>query len=184
MCLWHPPTNGDSQTGPDSMRVTLGVGITSSPSTEIRSQFRLGYGIGRHEIGVGISCPELRPAFQNWTLPDGDETSSQAAFTIDHRYALWRYSRWSISSNSIFQIQRIKVHTENGIDPDAQIFIRAYPRLQLSAGIGLAYHFIPRVYIFQSIRYGIALGNFFTTHPIVERYRTWICADIAVGIRI
>ena len=183
LALFHRLLYAQSPTRPP-LHNNLEFKISSAPSTEAWIGAAIGLKHAKHTWSVGVLFDERRPPHSNWTLFGNAESSASLAFTLGHRYRFWQHNRWSIYSHSMMQIQRINVHeglTVNGI---VTPFVRAYPRFQASTGLGLEMVFFKRFYLFQSVRYGIAVGNFYPYRPVIEKYRLGIGADLSLGVRL
>ncbi len=180
------PIFSNAQLVPESNpnKFSLELGILSAPTREIWGSLSVGLKLQRQYFSLALLAPELRGAYHRWSLANGYELSSKIAFGVGHRFVLWEKNRWSMETNSVFQIQNINIYETDVITPVSMTKIGNYPRLQLSTGLGLRFSFLKHFNLFYSVRYGIARGNFFIVYPQVNHWRASICSDIAFGIRL
>lgn len=164
--------------------ISIEAGIVSAPSLEVWAGYGLGYRIGKQRFGATIYAHELRPAYDNWFRAYGFEYSSKVAFAASHRLDLWKRNRWSMLTNTIFQVQRINIFDGRFSHPDDYILLGSYPRFQLSTGLGLQMEVFKGLYLLQTVRYGVARGNFFLISNEVTHWTSGICADLSIGFAL
>lgn len=161
----------------------LSVGLISSPTREAWAFFSGGIFLSKHQISGLVLFPELANAYETWN-DSIDERSAKVAFALSHGFQIMHKGRFAIETHSVFQIQRMIVHTTNVIDPLQQKFIRSYPRLSFQAGLGLRYMLHPKISLFQSVRYGFSTGNFRVIYPKVTHIRSGLCVELSLGLKL
>jgi hypothetical protein len=164
--------------------ISIEAGIVSAPSFEIWAGYGLGYRLGKHRFGATICAHELRPAYDTWFRAYGFEYSAKVAFSVSHRLDLWKRNRWTMLTNTIFQVQRINIFDGRFSHPDDYILLGSYPRFQLSTGLGMQMEVFKGLYLLQTVRYGVARGNFFLISNEVTHWTSGICADLSIGFEL
>lgn len=172
------------ETSTSNREIMLELAVNSAPSREVWLGAAFGARFRKNEFRIHILFNERRAAYQNWGKANHIDNTANYAFAFDHRYPIWEAKRWAIMTHTISQLQKIDVYDALEIVGYPRTYIRSYGRFQLSAGIGLQYSFAKRFYLFHSIRYGFAIGNFYRVPPITEHFLTAISTGLSIGVRL
>lgn len=164
--------------------ISIEAGIASAPSLEIWAGYGLGYRIGKQRFGAMCFLHMMRSDFKNWFRAYGYENSAKVAFMASHRLDLWKRNRWTMLTNTIFQVQSINIFDGRFSHPDDYILLGSYPRFQLSTGLGMRMDVLKGLYLLQTVRYGVARGNFFLVPNEVTHWTSGICADLSLGFEL
>ncbi len=164
--------------------ISIEAGIVSAPSLEVWAGYGLGYRLGGHRFGAMCFPHAMRSDYHNWFRAYEYEGSAKVAFTASHRFDLWKRNRWTMLTSTIFQVQRINIYDGRFSHPDDYILLRSYPRFQLSTGLGMRMEVFKGLYLLQTVRYGVARGNFFLVSNEVTHWTSGICADLSIGFEL